>query len=216
MDAKNKQLDWHMSKTHEIIISENATKKEKQEAYTAWAPSFDKDVLEKTYTSPQIVATLMFKLRKSTKISVLDIGCGTGLFVPIIVKQSEVDNVELTLHGLDFCDAMLKVAKSKNLYSSLINADITQPLPVPDDCYDFVIAGGVFVEGHAKPDTIPNILKCLKSGGYAIFTVRQKSFENAEQSYYEAFQNANCTLIEMPLLHYLGPVYAYYVVLRKL
>lgn len=216
MNTENKKREWHMGSYHEVTISEGTTNEKRQEVYTAWASTYDKDVLDNGYSGPQIVAMLMFKLRKSNKISVIDIGCGTGLFVQIIVKQSRADGIDLTLDGLDYCDAMLDLAKDKNLYSSLINADMTVPLPVPDNSYDFVIAGGVFVEGHTKPDVIPNITKCLKSGGHAIFTVRQKTFENAEQMYYDAFQKAKCTLIEMPLLHYFGPVHAYYVVLRKL
>lgn len=210
-----KNIDWHMSKFHEVVISSRATKEEKRETYAAWAPSFDEDVLKQGYSAPQIVAEKLFGLCNSATVSVLDIGCGTGLFVPVLVDQSKKRAIRLTLDGLDFCDDFLDIARGKGLYSSLISGDFTQPLSLPNESYDFVIAGGVFVEGHTEPNIIPNVLKCLKSGGYAIFTVRQKTFAVAEKDYYSSFSDAQCTLVEMPLLPYLGPLYAYYVILRK-
>lgn len=214
-DATHRPKDWHMSDLHSIIISKHADKDEKCEAYTKWAPSFDADVLEQGYTSPGIVAEKLFRLSESKQVSVLDIGCGTGLLAPAVVEVAKREGLQLHFDGLDYCQAMLDVARKKNVYRDLVRGDITKPMRVPDELYDFLIAGGVFVEGHTGPEVIPNLVTCLKSGGYCIFTVREKTFDNAEAEYRAAFEKADCTLIENQLLHYLGPVHAYYTVLRK-
>ena len=45
----------------------------------------------------------------------------------------------------------------------------------PDDQankFDAVIATGMFSKGHVKPEGADDIIKALKSGGYAFFSVR--------------------------------------------
>lgn len=206
--------DWHMSKLHEVIISD-WSKEEKLDAYATWSHAFDHDVLKQGYTSPEIVAAKVLSLTKGKALSVIDIGCGTGLLVPPLVSLAKQRGFDLNLVGLDFCQQMLDKARPKDLYSTLINADITEPLPVPENSFDFIISGGVFVAGHCGPEVIPNIVCCLKPGGYAVFTIRVQTFADAQKEYLAEFEKANCVLIENEVGHYLGPVNAHYAVLQK-
>lgn len=208
------KLDWHMSDLHEVIIS-HKPKEDKLAAYAAWADAFDEDVLAQGYTSPGIVARKVFALTEAKTVSILDIGCGTGLLAPPFVEMARKSDIALDFVGLDYSQEMLDVAQPKGLYTSLVTADITEPLPFPDGTFDFFVSGGVFVEGHCGPEVLPNIVKVLKLGGYAIFTIRKKTYDNAEDEYLTAFKQAGCEVIENSTDHYLGPVDAYYAVLKK-
>lgn len=212
--ATTKNLDWHMSKWHETIISP-VSKEEKLATYAAWAETFDDDVMAKGYTSPELIAKKIFSLANSTSISVIDIGCGTGLVVPPIIQMASDEDVRLNLVGLDYSKEMLDVAEKKGLYTSLVQADIHEKLPVKEQSFDFLTSGGVFVAGHCGPSAFPNISKCLKIGGYAIITIRKKTFEDAEKEYLRFFEEAGCEIVENPLAHYLGPVEAFHTVLQK-
>lgn len=213
--TSEKPKDWVLCDLHKITVCKNATREERLDAYTAWASSFDADMEKLNHETPQIIAKRLFSLTNSDKVAVLDVGCGTGLLAPAILEMAKRQDVELRFDGIDFCGAMLDKARSKQLYSDLFNGDITQPLPMPDETYDFWIGGGVFADGHCEPNIIPNLSRCLKRGGYCIFTVRQKTFADAEKEYMSAFEEAQCELIEKPLMGYCNSFQAHYVVLQK-
>ena len=83
----------------------------------------------------QIVESIKFNSNKTDKI--LDIACGTGSLTQAIIKNSSNDQVI----GLDFSDAMLKIAK--NTVSNLILGD-SHYLPFKKNYFDHItIAYGI-------------------------------------------------------------------------
>ena len=83
----------------------------------------------------QIVESIKFNSNKTDKI--LDIACGTGSLTQEIIKNSSNDQVI----GLDFSDAMLKIAK--NSVSNLILGD-SHYLPFKKNYFDHItIAYGI-------------------------------------------------------------------------
>tara|TARA_Y100000815_G_C13275141_1_gene474621 strand:- start:385 stop:1077 length:693 start_codon:yes stop_codon:yes gene_type:complete len=83
----------------------------------------------------QIVESIKFNSNKTDKI--LDIACGTGSLTQEIIKNSSNDQVI----GLDFSDAMLKIAKST--VSNLILGD-SHYLPFKKNYFDHItIAYGI-------------------------------------------------------------------------
>ena len=83
----------------------------------------------------EIVETIKFNSNKTDKI--LDIACGTGSLTQEIIKNSTNDQVI----GLDFSDAMLKIAK--NTVSNLILGD-SHYLPFKKNYFDHItIAYGI-------------------------------------------------------------------------
>lgn len=73
--------------------------------------------------------------------NLLEVGCGTGLFLKNFPKAT----------GIDFSNCMIKIAKSKGLRVSF--ADATS-LPFNDDSFDFVYSFKVFAH-------VPNCEKML-------------------------------------------------------
>ena len=83
----------------------------------------------------EIVESIKFNSNKTDKI--LDIACGTGSLTQEIIKNSTNDQVI----GLDFSDAMLKIAKNK--VSNLILGD-SHYLPFKKNYFDHItIAYGI-------------------------------------------------------------------------
>ena len=83
----------------------------------------------------EIVESIKFNSNKTDKI--LDIACGTGSLTQAIIKNSSNDQVI----GLDFSDAMLKIAK--NTVSNLILGD-SHYLPFKKNYFDHItIAYGI-------------------------------------------------------------------------
>ena len=83
----------------------------------------------------EIVESIKFNSNKTDKI--LDIACGTGSLTQEIIKNSSNDQVI----GLDFSDAMLKIAKNK--VSNLILGD-SHYLPFKKNYFDHItIAYGI-------------------------------------------------------------------------
>ena len=83
----------------------------------------------------EIVESIKFNSNKTDKI--LDIACGTGSLTQEIIKNSSNDQVI----GLDFSDAMLKIAK--NTVSNLILGD-SHYLPFKKNYFDHItIAYGI-------------------------------------------------------------------------
>lgn len=211
---RRSELDWHMSDKHSVIISP-VPKADKLAVWAAWAAGFDADVLSQGYTSPRILAAKLFARATSKTLSILDLGCGTGLVAPPFVETARADGITLQFVGLDYSQEMLDVAEAKALYTSVVKADLTEPLPFPDASFDFFVAGGLFVAGHCGPEVLPNLAKVLKVGGYALFTIRTKTYDDAEEQYLKEYQKAGFELVENSIAHYLGPIDAYYAILKK-
>ena len=69
---------------------------------------------------------------------ILDLGCGTGL------AAKKLKNSENSFVGVDISAKMLDLARQKNLYSELRQADILQYLQAEHPDFDCVIAADVF------------------------------------------------------------------------
>jgi ubiquinone/menaquinone biosynthesis C-methylase UbiE len=94
---------------------------------------------------------------------ILDVGTGTGVFLPYI-KESLNGNGYLV--SMDFALKMIEIAKSKYAGTDalFICADI-ETLRVGGELFDAVICYSTFPHFHNKPLALKNIYACLKPGG---------------------------------------------------
>lgn len=215
METPVSKRDWHMSDFHAVTVSPEEPKENKLAVYAAWAETFDADVLGKKFSSPEIMANKIYSLTSKCKLNVLDIACGTGLVAPPFYEQAKTRGIELHLVGLDYSPEMMQVAKKKHMYESFIHADVMETLPIADEQFDFMVAAGLFVDGLCGPAVIPGLVKCLKKGGYALFTVRIQSYENSANHYAKWIKAAGFEVVEETVAHYLGPMDCYYILLKR-
>ena len=106
---------------------------------------------------------------KSKNSKILDLGCGGGVFLPILKNKG------YKLTGVDISLEMIKlskeICKSTNTTASLSIGDCNK-LKFDDNSYDVVIAVGLIE--HQKTDfaMIKEIQRILKPGGIFILTIR--------------------------------------------
>jgi predicted TPR repeat methyltransferase len=105
---------------------------------------------------------------------ILDVGCGTGL------AGVAFQDLARRLDGVDLSPQMIEKARARNIYDSLILADLESALAAEGRRYDLLLAadtlvyfgdlGGVFRGAHAT----------LKAGGFFLFTVEKKTGDGYE------------------------------------
>jgi len=95
--------------------------------------------------------------------AVLDVGTGTGVFVPYILKKIGRSG---TLVCLDYAEEMLKAARAKNFtgHISFLCADI-EDTALPDNAFDAAVCYSVFPHFSNHPKALKEICRILKPGG---------------------------------------------------
>jgi predicted TPR repeat methyltransferase len=92
------------------------------------------------YKSPRVIAEMIIKDSEFDLLgSIMDLGCGTGLFGVEIKQFCE------HLEGIDLSGKMLDKAKEKNVYNKLIKKDIVDYLSTESLNFDYFISTDVFV-----------------------------------------------------------------------
>ena len=93
----------------------------------------------------------------------LDVGTGTGVFVPYLLRR--IDRLG-RLVALDVAEEMLKRAQAKNLNGNIdcLHADVTN-LPLTDEIFDIVVCYSSFPHFQDKLRALNEINRVLKKGG---------------------------------------------------
>ncbi|RRI02652.1 class I SAM-dependent methyltransferase [Mesorhizobium tamadayense] len=142
-------------------------------AYADWAATYDSETASLGYLLPFLITAWLARHVPPGEGPLLDAGCGTGLSGPSLKALGYGD-----ITGLDLSDDMLKLAGSRNAYIKLKKAMLGGPLPWPDRHFRAFFSTGVFTIGHAPAAGLHELVRITKSGGHAIFTVRDQVFES--------------------------------------
>ncbi len=166
------------SAIHDRVL--NATDKDElAAAYAEWAQAYDHDLLDELgYVAPLIASESLVAQLDDRQARILDAGCGTGI-VGTLLHQHGFTRID----GFDYSGDMLDQARSKSVYSELIQGDLMAPLAIPDDRYDAVISVGTFTCAHVGPQALPELARITRPGGRVCFTVRDQAWE--EEPYRE-------------------------------
>jgi len=95
---------------------------------------------------------------------VLDVGTGTGVFLPFLMQSIGSDGRIL---ALDIAEEMLQKArvKSDNGAVDYVNADVAH-IPLPDESVDIVVCYSSFPHIQDKSRALREMYRVVKSGGY--------------------------------------------------
>ena len=119
--------------------------------YGKWAETYDSGfALDMDYQLPAHVASAF--LAAGGEGPVLDVGAGTGLLAVALSNLGFTEEID----GLDLSPSMLARAGEKGIYRSLVQADITRPLP-RNGAYQGVVSSGTFTHGHVGPEALPHL-----------------------------------------------------------
>lgn len=150
----------------------NYNLKNLSECYNLWAQTYDIDVHQLEYVAPQYMSQQIFTYLNSTplsnleKLTVLDVGCGTG-----ILGNYLYDLGFRHIDGLDISRQMIEKAKEKEVYQLLAtNADLNKT-------YDLVISCGMFTIGHVYPNTLENLIQYTHINGLIYISIREDYYK---------------------------------------
>jgi SAM-dependent methyltransferase len=135
--------------------------------YDRVAEAYDAALVEgHEWRMPEIMAGLAaWLLPREARI--LDAACGTGLVGESLRRFGFRD-----VHGLDLSAGMLAVAARKGVYSGLTESALGGSLPFADGEFDGFVVCGAFTPRHAPPESLAELLRVTRAGGYAIFSLR--------------------------------------------
>ena len=128
--------------------------------FNSRAATWDENVAEKDVSKLEAIAE---RLDIRPGAAVLDIGTGTGVFVPFILKKIGSRG---KLVCLDFAEEMLKIARAKGFKGnvSYLCADI-ENCGLADNSFDAVVCYSVFPHFDDKLMVFKEIHRLLKKGG---------------------------------------------------
>ena len=184
--------------------------------YRDWADSYDADLVESLgYVGPVRVADIAHSCCPDVSARILDVGCGTGL---VAQRLSQLGHKQID--GLDFSKEMLEVARSKDIYVDLMNADLTKTLSINPSVYDLVVSCGTFTHSHVGPEAFDELLRIIRPNGIVCVSINAEIYES--NGFYKKLSNlesAGKILIESKTTIKLTvnePVDGFVVVFKKL
>ena len=137
--------------------------------FDSFAASFDR-VLEKLhYHAPKFVALRFedFARGLECKPVVLDAACGTGLVGELIRPCAQ------TLVGLDLSPQMLRRAAERDVYDSLLEAELAGYLQTTDSRFDAITCADSLIYFGELEEVLCAARRVLNPGGFLCFTVEK-------------------------------------------
>jgi ubiquinone/menaquinone biosynthesis C-methylase UbiE len=128
--------------------------------FNAGAAAWDQRAAEKDIQKLEAMAA---RLVIEPGCSVLDVGTGTGVFIPFILQKIGRQG---TLVCLDYSEEMLKIARAKGFKGqiSFICADIENSR-ITDNSFNVIVCYSVFPHFSNKPKALQEIYRLLKNNG---------------------------------------------------
>ena len=138
--------------------------------FDGYAARFDSSLVDQlNYRTPKAIAELITQRSESGSLgSVLDLGCGTGLFGIEISQMSD------RLEGLDISRNMLCKAEDTGVYDRLVKQDIESYLLNESFSFNYFVATDVFVYIGDLVNVFQSIQARNKSSGRLVFSVEHK------------------------------------------
>lgn len=126
-----------------------------EELFDNYADEFDSSLVDKLeYRIPRIMSKMILKESKSDFLgSIMDLGCGTGLFGIEIKQFCEY------IEGIDLSEKMLRKAQEKNIYNKLIKQDIITYLSTESLNFNYFVSTDVFI----YIGDLSNVFQLIKS-----------------------------------------------------
>ncbi len=124
------------------------------------AASWDETSLERETAKLERMAK---RLNIRSGATVLDIGTGTGVFLPFLLNEIGKDG---RIIASDFAEKMLRRAQAKgfNGHIDYLHADVTS-LPLRNEIFDIVVCYSSFPHFQDKPRALTEMERVIKSGG---------------------------------------------------
>ena len=137
----------------------NAIKENSKAAFNRQAATYDEDM--KGQHARSLYHVLLEKLSHIPFQSALDLGCGTGEMLKLILQE----DTHKELCGIDLSEKMLAVAKSKLPEQVKLILGDSESLPFSDNAFDVVYCNDSFHHYPAPQNVLREVYRVLKPGG---------------------------------------------------
>lgn len=137
----------------------NRIKANSKAAFNQQAATYDKDI--KGQHARSLYPVLLEKLSHIPFQSALDLGCGTGEMLKLILQADH----RKKLYGIDLSEEMLIVARSKLPDQVKLLLGDSESLPFPDSSFDVVYCNDSFHHYPAPQNVLREVHRVLKPGG---------------------------------------------------
>lgn len=131
----------HMLSSLTGNTSETAPREYVENLFDGYSKKFETSLVDTLeYKIPKLIRDILIKPNSNRSLgSVLDLGCGSGLF------GQEIKDHCSQIQGIDLSSKMLEQAELKNVYDKLIHSDIVEYLFTRPLSFDYYIAADVFI-----------------------------------------------------------------------
>ena len=164
----NYAIPQHMINSLTGNTSKEPPKEYVKNLFDDYAQKFNDSLVEKLqYKLPFVIKELIIKLNNANSKfkKVIDLGCGTGLAGPDLIKVSD------NLTGIDLSENMIKKAKKLDIYDNLIVGDIVEKLELSEEKYDLFVALDVFIYIGDVAPIFSSVKNCCSKNSYFIFSI---------------------------------------------
>ena len=155
------------------------------------------------YKTPKLIRDILIKPNVNGSLgSIIDLGCGTGLF------GSEIRDHCSQLEGIDLSNKMLEIAKPKNIYDKLLQFDIIEFLSTMPLDFDYYIAADVFVYIGNLTEIFHLIKSRNKRSGNLVFSTEHSELEgyhilkSGRYSHSKSYIESLCKKFDYKVAHY--------------
>lgn len=141
--------------------------------YDDWSASYEAEVRENGYVTPNRCAEALAKYTQDQTQPVLDFGCGTGLS-GLALKLAGF----ATIDGVDLSPDMLAQAEAKRLYRALTVIDPDATLPPDLGGYAAIAAIGVIGSGAAPISLFDDLMRGMRQGGLLVLSLNDHALQD--------------------------------------
>ena len=134
-------------------------KQKSKKAFNQQAVTYDQDMRGQHARS--LYPILLEKLSDISYHSALDLGCGTGEMIKMILEQ----DAQKSLTGIDLSEKMLEIAKGKLTDRSKLLLGDSEHLPFQDGTFDVVYCNDSFHHYPAPQNVLREVHRVLKPCG---------------------------------------------------
>jgi len=138
------------------------------------AGGYDTNMASVGYRVPDVLAKLVLDQVAKGPLSILDLGCGTGL------NAGWLKPLASRLVGIDLAPQMLKLAENRRAYDCLIEAEIEAWLEQTPERFDLVVASNVLIYFGALDRLLRGLVRVLNSCGMIAVDLEKAPEEGAD------------------------------------
>ncbi|XP_074659206.1 methyltransferase-like protein 27 [Tubulanus polymorphus] len=159
--------------------------KELTNVYNELGARFEEGVRTVSYEGPIATAEIVRRYVTDDKATFLDVGAGTG------IQAEELRKVGFSgdFDGLDPSEELAKEAMRRGRYRQFFHEYITETeeCSIKTGTYDNIVSMGAFIPHHIKYQTITELLRIVKTGGYVFICIRKNYLETEHYQGYQQF-----------------------------